>query len=369
MVTVSAKHADILKNYSLYLGKNYVLATPRPTGSVVSLHRLLYPDPVPRGMVIDHIDRNPYNNVVSNLRVVTCAFNSRNRAFRKGSNVYKGIQIHGKAYRAYFGTKRLGTFKTAREAKVHRIVHAMMHEDAETVALETDIEMSEDEADRAQAWLANVGPRKRNGPGEGTVFLTSNGKSWGVNLRRKYLGHYATKEEAEEVRRQAVEAHEKLERQQQDAIPIPRTPEGYAFLTAKTGENVLVDDDIYRLFESHVISIGEGGYAIAKNKQLHAQIVQKERGKVIDHKNRNRLDNRRSNLRITTYATNSRNRSARSASGYLGVLTLGVNKFAAVLRDTTVIPTKTHYKTFKTAKQASEWRVAQSRQLYPEDFI
>lgn len=57
------------------------------------------------------------------------------------------------------------------------------------------------------------------------------------------------------------------------------------------------------------------GYAWSnKHGFLHQLIMGKKDGLVIDHINRNRLDNRRSNLRHTTLGDNSKNQTAKGYS-------------------------------------------------------
>lgn len=54
---------------------------------------------------------------------------------------------------------------------------------------------------------------------------------------------------------------------------------------------------------------------------MHRQIMKAKKGEVIDHKNRNGLDNQKSNIRKCTYSENQKNKkpSKNSTSKYLGV--------------------------------------------------
>jgi hypothetical protein len=66
-------------------------------GKTVPLSHLIMPPPP--GMIIDHIDGDPWNNRRSNLRACTYAENARNRCkSRSGKNTYKSVQPtrHGK---------------------------------------------------------------------------------------------------------------------------------------------------------------------------------------------------------------------------------------------------------------------------------
>lgn len=83
--------------------------------------------------------------------------------------------------------------------------------------------------------------------------------------------------------------------------------------------------------------MNRGGYAVRSEGGrpilMHRVIASAPPGLEVDHINRNRLDNRRSNLRLTDYTGNMRNcsRNRRNTSGYKGVRRLG-NRWAARLK-------------------------------------
>jgi hypothetical protein len=76
----------------------------------------------PAGLVVDHIDGDPWNNLRSNLRVCTSAENSRNRRkHRTGRGEFKGVyQLPSGRHQAAIGVNGksiyLGSFDTAEEA-------------------------------------------------------------------------------------------------------------------------------------------------------------------------------------------------------------------------------------------------------------
>ncbi|PAD91652.1 HNH endonuclease [Shouchella clausii] len=61
--------------------------------STILMHRLIMDNP--KGMVVEHKDRNPLNNQKSNLRICTQADNTRNVALSKtNTSGYKGVTWH-----------------------------------------------------------------------------------------------------------------------------------------------------------------------------------------------------------------------------------------------------------------------------------
>lgn len=93
----------------------------------------------------------------------------------------------------------------------------------------------------------------------------------------------------------------------------------------------LVDNEDYRTLSKHRWYIGSGPSLYAyttvrlsnnKNKviRMHTMIIGKApSGFETDHINRNKLDNRKKNLRFATRSQNAQNAKLKSASGYTGV--------------------------------------------------
>jgi len=96
------------------------------------------------------------------------------------------------------------------------------------------------------------------------------------------------------------------------------------------GVITIVDDEDYEYLNQwkwYLLKSHTNYYAIRtqrpENKllQLHRIVMKAKKGEIIDHINGNKLDNRKSNLRICTQAQNNQNRkiSKLNKSGYNGV--------------------------------------------------
>ena len=119
-VLVSPESVPLLKKYTWCLaGNGYAMS--RSCAPMVTMHRLLM-DARP-GEIVDHIDRNPLNNTLENLRICTRRENSANTTLRRDNSAgFKGVSFVKSSgrYRAYIFAngkqKHLGMFDTAAEA-------------------------------------------------------------------------------------------------------------------------------------------------------------------------------------------------------------------------------------------------------------
>lgn len=102
-------------------------------------------------------------------------------------------------------------------------------------------------------------------------------------------------------------------------------------VTLSRGELALVDSEDYELVSNFKWHVSRRGYVSARvpgsgepgrKLLMHRIIVGALPTEMVDHKNRNKLDNRRANLRIVTKSENGRNRPKQrnNTSGYKGVV-------------------------------------------------
>jgi len=85
---------------------------------------------------------------------------------------------------------------------------------------------------------------------------------------------------------------------------------------------ILVDKKDLKGIDLSSLSISSNGYALLGGKKyLHRIIMCAPEGMEVDHKNLNKLDNRRQNLRICSHSGNMMNRVKQNnnTSGYKGV--------------------------------------------------
>ena len=99
-------------------------------------------------------------------------------------------------------------------------------------------------------------------------------------------------------------------------------------------KEVIVDDDIYKILNKIPFVVDKNNRVTLKHIRLSKLVLQNNNPNlVIDHINRNPLDNRRENLRLITRSSNQQNRNKpkNNTSGYKGVWKQG-SKWVAQIR-------------------------------------
>ena len=130
--------------------------------------------------------------------------------------------------------------------------------------------------------------------------------------------------------------------------------------------NILVDDADLKLFDKsrlYVHSCGQFLYVRINpvKKYLHRLIMGEPKGMVIDHINRNTLDNRRSNLKVCTIQQNLRNQKRPSnKTGQTGVSITYNGKYSAQIKHKYK---KIHLGIFTSLKDAVDARLSAERRL------
>ncbi|MFI0897725.1 HNH endonuclease [Streptomyces sp. NPDC020983] len=121
---------------------------------------------------------------------------------------------------------------------------------------------------------------------------------------------------------------------------------------------MLVDVETYERLNGRAVSVGSHGYAQIWDKP-HMKTVHRwlmnvqpgaNNGVIVDHINRNRLDCRRSNLRLTTPTGNNLNRTPTPRELPLGVYLTRSGRYAARLKRHRV---KHNLGTYDTPEQAA----------------
>ena len=142
----------------------------------------------------------------------------------------------------------------------------------------------------------------------------------------------------------------------------------YAYISiGNEGEKVICDKDMVDEFSQYYWYIDSHGYVCTRTNKtrlkMHKVVMSDFGGDVIDHINRNKLDNRRENLRSTTYSMNAFNQKARgNNSGVIGVYNVN-GRWESVI---TVKGKRIYLGCFKTIEEAANARKQAELKYYGE---
>lgn len=135
-----------------------------------------------------------------------------------------------------------------------------------------------------------------------------------------------------------------------------------------------MDDEDFIFLSKHKWYTTSRGYAVRhayvngvrKEVSMHAVIMKPASGYEVDHINHNRLDNRRSNLRVCSHSENLRNKALQknNTSGFTGVYLIKANpKWVAVVK---LNGKRVYLGSFKTKEAAIRARLKAEEKYYGE---
>ena len=97
---------------------NYGYVVVRVDGKNKKAHRVIYEmvtgEPIPKGMVIDHIDGDKSNNAWINLRLATVSLNRMNSP--KHKHITRDKRVKSERYKVVVNKQYLGYYNTLEEA-------------------------------------------------------------------------------------------------------------------------------------------------------------------------------------------------------------------------------------------------------------
>lgn len=108
-------------------------------------------------------------------------------------------------------------------------------------------------------------------------------------------------------------------------------------------------------------------YAMSHEGPMHKILMCSPKGMDVDHKDRNTLNNRRSNLRICSRTQNNMNRPKQrnNRSGYKGVIENSCGNFYAKIAANKIV---TYLGTFKTPEEASQAYIDAAKEIQGEFY-
>ena len=179
----------------------------------------------------------------------------------------------------------------------------------------------EEATQKYKVWVKKREESTQAKHGEGTPGYRKNKTKYNPAVGKKRLGWTRGRKAVEAMLKKGLEERKAEEAATAATVKIPRE-DGVAFLTAKSGEHVWVDDDVYLKYCKNKICLHSSSYANVLGKLLHSLICPHlQPNHCIDHINHNKLDNCHCNLCLVTHSVNNLKQRACSNTGALGVHT------------------------------------------------
>lgn len=292
------------------------------------MHHLILGKPE-KGFVVDHINGNAFDNRKCNLRFATFQQNAQNKAKKEnGTSKYIGVfkKNNNKKYTARFSNICLGNFENEEDAaKQYDIyVYLTLGENSRTNNL-----ITYEESQKYK--LEDILLKKRKICNN--IFYYKNRYFGEIMYNRKKFTtkFYVNKEDAEnqlKIIKEDIEKLKAIEKEKHNSREISYDENDNAIIQTNKGINIIVDKIYWHKLMEYKWSINGnqyvGGRCNKKIINMHQYIYELHHGNIpelIDHVNKNKLDNRIENLAEKTSSHNNHNRTKlkNASSKYYGV--------------------------------------------------
>lgn len=272
-----------------------------------------------QGFTIDHINGDGLDNRLVNLRIATMSQNSQNkrRDKSKDKSQYIGVKYHPITQKWYVQmyinkiSHSLGTFSSDKEA-------AIAYDTAVLVANQGVGKTNGlvKYSDVSHKKLEDVFPKKE--PRKLPKFINQVGKKFYARTKydkKLYIStNFKTIDEAIIKRDEFLKEinqlkQDKIERHNKQ--PITRNKNGVACILIG-GQECLVDDAMWhelKAFSWNVSNFYASGRVGNNVTTMHQYVMKTDPYQMIDHINRNKLDNRKENLRLADSSQNNHNQT------------------------------------------------------------
>ena len=277
-------------------------------GKRIFLHHFIFKKPA-LGKIIDHINNDRLDNRKCNLRESTRAENSHNVSKRESSSKYKGVSYdkNSQKYRAQYGSKHLGSFDDEElAARTFDIYTSLLHQDK---ANHNNLINADDLLNKT---LEDFNIVKHHAIPK-HIYKQHN-QYYALRKYNKEVYKNIFRNTLEEAIDDLIEINSSInyekviEEFKYLQTPITRNEDGIAILICKGNVHAFVDDKVWHKLSRMSWYIDNGYVDSSIVGRLHRYILKAKLGEIIDHINNNKLDNRRSNLRIVSYGVNNHNR-------------------------------------------------------------
>jgi hypothetical protein len=295
-------------------------------GKLILMHHFVYKRiTFPR--VIDHINQDPLDNRICNLRETDRKTNSHNRKkWRKSTtSKYKGVSCYKntKKYVASCCGIHLGYFISEKEAaKCYDIysfqIFGKMANNNSMISYEEALQEN-----------LNLGIKRKYELPKHISFRTRKSPYRVVRKLNNIVVWYSNHENLKDamttlyIVNVAINYNLVLKQLLHKFSPIMRNEDDVSFIKATNCDiKILVSDEDWHFLVRYKWYINSEGYVTTdKLGRMHRWLLQPKPHEIINHKNSIRFDNRRNNLEIATFTENSHQKIKKkdTTSKYFGV--------------------------------------------------